>query len=68
VSAVRSRRIASNVIPAEASVELNFRYAPGRSREEAEARLRELVPHGELEVLSNSPSARPRSRTHLRSA
>ena len=56
VSAVRVEGgIASNVIPAEASVELNFRYAPGRSRADAEARLRELVPHGEIEILSNSP-------------
>jgi succinyl-diaminopimelate desuccinylase len=60
VSAVRVEGgIASNVIPAEASVELNYRYAPGRSREEAEVRLRELVPHGQLAVLSNSPSAPP---------
>jgi succinyl-diaminopimelate desuccinylase len=60
VSAVRVEGgIASNVIPAEASVELNFRYAPGRSRAEAEGRLRELVPHGEIEILSNSPSAPP---------
>jgi succinyl-diaminopimelate desuccinylase len=60
VSAVRvDGGIASNVIPAEAGVELNFRYAPGRSREEAEARLRELVPHGDVEILSNSPSAPP---------
>jgi succinyl-diaminopimelate desuccinylase len=60
VSAVRVEGgIAANVIPAAASVELNFRYAPGRSRAEAEARLRELVPHGEIEVLSNSPSAPP---------
>jgi succinyl-diaminopimelate desuccinylase len=60
VSAVRVEGgIASNVIPAEASVELNYRYAPGRSREEAEVRLRELVPHGQLDVLSNSPSAPP---------
>jgi len=60
VSAVRVEGgIASNVIPAAASVELNFRYAPGRSRAEAEARLRELVPHGEIEILSNSPSALP---------
>ena len=60
VSAVRVEGgIASNVIPAAASVELNYRYAPGRSRAEAEARLRELVPHGELELLSNSPSAPP---------
>jgi succinyl-diaminopimelate desuccinylase len=60
VSAVRVEGgIASNVIPAAASVELNFRYAPGRSRAEAEARLRELVTHGEVEILSNSPSAPP---------
>jgi succinyl-diaminopimelate desuccinylase len=60
VSAVRVEGgIASNVIPAEASVELNYRFAPGRSQGEAEARLRELVPHGEIEILSNSPAAPP---------
>ena len=60
VSAVRVEGgIASNVVPAEASVELNFRYAPGRSRGEAEARLRELVPHGAIEILSNAPAAPP---------
>jgi succinyl-diaminopimelate desuccinylase len=51
--------IAQNVVPALASAELNFRYAPGRSRDEAEARLRELVPHGELHILHASPSAPP---------
>ena len=60
VSAVRVEGgIASNVIPASASVELNFRYAPGRTRADAEARLRMLVPQGEIEILSNSPSAPP---------
>jgi succinyl-diaminopimelate desuccinylase len=60
VSAVRVEGgIAANVVPGHASAELNFRYAPGRSRDEAEARLRELVAHGELEVLHNSPSAPP---------
>jgi succinyl-diaminopimelate desuccinylase len=60
VSAVRVEGgIATNVIPARASVELNFRYAPGRTRADAEARLGELVPDGELEILSNSPSAPP---------
>ncbi len=45
LSAVRVEGgIAQNVVPARASAELNFRFAPGRSREEAEARLRELVP------------------------
>ena len=49
VSAVRIEGgIASNVIPDRALVELNFRYAPGRSREE-----------GEVEILSNSPAALP---------
>ncbi len=51
--------IAQNVVPAIASAELNFRFAPGRSRDEAEARLRELVPAGELHVLHNSPAALP---------
>ncbi|HJQ75417.1 MAG TPA: peptidase dimerization domain-containing protein, partial [Gaiellaceae bacterium] len=60
LSAVRVEGgIASNVVPARASAELNFRYAPGRSREEAEARLRELVPEGELQILYDSPSALP---------
>ena len=60
VSAVRVEGgIAPNVVPASASVDLNFRYAPGRSRDDAEARLRSLVPHGEIEILANSPSAPP---------
>jgi succinyl-diaminopimelate desuccinylase len=60
VSAVRvDGGIAANVVPATASVELNYRYAPGRTRDEAEQQLRSLVPEGELEVLSNSPSAPP---------
>jgi succinyl-diaminopimelate desuccinylase len=60
VSAVRVEGgIAQNVVPARASAEINFRFAPGRSRDEAEARLRELLPAGELRVLHNSPSAPP---------
>jgi len=56
VSAVRVEGgIAANVIPARASVELNYRFM----RDDPEARLRDLVPHGELTVLSNSPSAAP---------
>jgi succinyl-diaminopimelate desuccinylase len=49
--------IAQNVVPAEASVELNYRYAPNRAPEDAERRLRELVPDGELVSLANSPPA-----------
>jgi succinyl-diaminopimelate desuccinylase len=48
--------IATNVVPDRAEALVNFRYAPGRSPEEAEARLRELCP-GDLRVTSNSPSA-----------
>jgi succinyl-diaminopimelate desuccinylase len=60
VSAVRVEGgIAANVIPARASVELNYRYAPGRTRDGAEQQLRSLVPEGEFDVLSNSPSAPP---------
>jgi succinyl-diaminopimelate desuccinylase len=56
VSAVRVEGgIASNVVPALASVELNYRFM----RDDPAARLRELVPDGELTVLSNSPSAVP---------
>lgn len=51
--------IAQNVIPDRVVCRLNFRYAPTRTPEGAEARLQELVGEaGELTVLSNSPSAR----------
>ena len=60
VSAVRVEGgVAQNVVPARAAAEVNFRFAPGRTRDEAEARLRELLPDGELRVLHNSPSAPP---------
>ena len=49
--------IATNVVPDRATAQLNYRYAPGRSPQEAEARLAELTGgHGEIEVTSNSPS------------
>ena len=56
VSAVRVEGgIAANVIPATASAELNARFMrPGM-----EERLRALLPAGELEVVSESPSAPP---------
>ena len=57
LSATRiSGGIADNVIPDAVEVRLNYRYAPNRTREEAEARLRELV-GSELEITSNSPPA-----------
>jgi succinyl-diaminopimelate desuccinylase len=49
--------IAMNVVPGEASAHVNFRYAPGRTPEEAEARLHELCDgHGELRIDANAPS------------
>jgi succinyl-diaminopimelate desuccinylase len=49
--------IADNVIPGEATARINYRYAPGRSPQDAEARLREICePHGSVEILSNGPS------------
>jgi succinyl-diaminopimelate desuccinylase len=49
--------IADNVVPDRCVVRLNYRYAPGRSREQAEARVRELAGEAELEILGNSPPA-----------
>ena len=59
VSAVRiAGGIAGNVIPAEATVDVNYRYAPGRSPQDAEAQLREWCSPGSLEILGNAPSGR----------
>jgi succinyl-diaminopimelate desuccinylase len=56
--------IADNVVPDRVEVRLNYRYAPNRTREEAEERLRELV-GGDVEVTSNSPPARPATDSPL---
>jgi succinyl-diaminopimelate desuccinylase len=50
--------IASNVIPGEAVAVVNYRYAPGRTPQEAEAWLRSLCePYGTLTIDGNAPSA-----------
>jgi succinyl-diaminopimelate desuccinylase len=48
--------IAGNVIPDLAEAHVNFRYAPGRSPGDAEARLAQLCAGGELRIDSNAPS------------
>ena len=45
--------IAANVIPDRVEATLSYRYAPDRTPEEAEARLREIA--GDLEVVGNAP-------------
>jgi succinyl-diaminopimelate desuccinylase len=49
--------IASNVVPDLAVATVNYRYAPGRTPQEAEARLAELCGgHGELRIEGHAPS------------
>jgi succinyl-diaminopimelate desuccinylase len=48
--------IAGNVIPDRAEAHVNYRYAPGRTPEQAELRLAELCAGGELRIDANSPS------------
>jgi succinyl-diaminopimelate desuccinylase len=51
--------IAGNVIPDEAMVHINYRFAPSRSADEAEAHLRELFEGFEITVVDRAEGARP---------
>lgn len=50
--------IAENVIPDTVACHVNYRYAPGRSAADAEARIHALCehPHATLDIHSNAPS------------
>ena len=50
--------IAQNVVPDRAEALVNYRYAPGRSAEEAERHLREVLDGVEVDVFSNAPSGK----------
>ncbi len=49
--------IADNIVPDRCIARLNYRYAPGRTREQAEERIRDLSGDAELEIIGNSPPA-----------
>lgn len=51
--------VAGNVIPDEARVTVNLRYAPTRSAGAAEAHVREVFEGFEVEVVDNAPGALP---------
>jgi len=51
--------VAGNVIPDECSLHVNYRYAPDKTPEQAEALVRELFDGFEVEVVDSSPAARP---------
>jgi succinyl-diaminopimelate desuccinylase len=58
--------IARNVIPDEVVCHLNFRYAPNRDPESAEAELRSVLgKESSLEVIGNAPPARPATDNKL---
>jgi succinyl-diaminopimelate desuccinylase len=51
--------VAGNVLPDECVVEVNHRFAPDRSEEEAQAYVRELFEGYEVTVLDSAPGALP---------
>jgi len=51
--------VASNVIPDSASVDINYRYAPTTSAQEAETKMQHLFAEYQIDVLDNAPGALP---------
>ncbi len=51
--------IAGNVIPDLCEVEVNFRFAPSRSEQEAEQHVRDVFAGFEVEIVDLAPGARP---------
>jgi succinyl-diaminopimelate desuccinylase len=51
--------IAGNVIPDLCEIEVNYRFAPSRSVEEAEAHVRDVFAGFEIEVVDRAAGARP---------
>lgn len=51
--------VAGNVIPDAARVEINYRFAPDKSLDQAQEHCRELFPGHELTFVDLSPAARP---------
>lgn len=55
-----------NVVPDRFTLNVNFRFAPDRDREDAEAELRSLIPpHAELRILDYAPPGRVSLRQPL---
>ena len=51
--------IAGNVIPDEAKVSINYRYAPSTSAQSAEDHIKEVFAQYEVEIVDNAPGALP---------
>lgn len=60
LNAIRiSGGVAGNVIPDAARVEINYRFAPDKTLEEAQQHCREMFPGHDLGFVDLSPAARP---------